>query len=52
MPRYCFLTAGHTLMLTMSAIAQQGSTGSISGSVTDGSGGVVPHATVKLTSEC
>jgi hypothetical protein len=51
MPRNCFLTAGLTLMLTMSAIAQQGSTGSISGSVTDGSGGVVPRATVKLTSE-
>jgi hypothetical protein len=38
-------------MLTMSALAQQGSTGSIAGTVADPSGQVVPRATVKVTSE-
>src|SRR5437016_7328965 len=46
-----FLTAGLTLMLTISAFAQQGSTGSIAGAVADPSGQVVPRATVKVTSE-
>src|SRR2546430_73949 len=46
-----FLMAGLTLMLTMSAYAQQGSTGSIAGTVADPSGQVVPKATVKVTSE-
>ena len=39
------------LILALSAYAQVGSTGSVSGSVTDPGGGVVPNATVKLTSE-
>src|SRR2546422_4219106 len=43
--------AGLTLMLAMSAYAQQGSTGSIAGTVADPSGQVVPKATVKVTSE-
>src|SRR5438067_4110867 len=51
MARNFFLTAGLTLMLTMSAFAQQGSTGSIAGTVADPSGQVVPRATVKVTSE-
>src|SRR6266581_3048206 len=51
MPRNFFLTAGLTLMLTMSVYAQQGSTGSIAGTVADPSGQVVPKATVKATSE-
>src|SRR5437879_8039138 len=46
-----FLMAGIMLMLTMSAYAQQGSTGSIAGTVADPSGQVVPQATVKVTSE-
>ena len=46
-----FLMAGLTLMLAMSAYAQQGSTGSIAGTVVDPSGQVVPKATVKITSE-
>jgi hypothetical protein len=46
-----FLMAGLTLILTMSAFAQQGSTGSIAGTVVDPSGQVVPKATVKVTSE-
>ena len=46
-----FLMAGIMLMLTMSAYAQQGSTGSIAGTVADPSGQVVPKATVKVTSE-
>src|SRR5260370_16074405 len=45
------LMAGLTLILTMSAYAQQGSTGSIAGTVADPSGQVVPQATVKVTSE-
>src|SRR5438874_8390564 len=51
MRRNFFLTAGLTLLLTVSAFAQQGSTGSIAGTVSDPSGQVVPGATVKLTSE-
>ena len=46
-----FLMAGLTLILAMSAYAQQGSTGSIAGTVADPSGQVVPKATVKITSE-
>ena len=46
-----FLMAGLTLILAMSAYAQQGSTGSITGTVADPSGQVVPKATVKVTSE-
>ena len=38
-------------MLALSAYAQVGSTGSVSGTVTDSGGGVVPNATVKLISE-
>src|SRR6266481_4398830 len=45
-----FLMAGLTLMLAMSAYAQQ-STGSIAGTVADPSGQVVPKATVKITSQ-
>ncbi len=51
MAKRSFLAAGLILVLAITAMAQQGSTGSISGNVTDGSGGVVPRATVKLTSE-
>src|SRR5436309_5397911 len=51
MRRNFFLTAGLTLLLTVSAFAQQGSTGSIAGTVMDPSGQVVPKATVKITSE-
>src|SRR5437870_6598890 len=43
--------AGLTLLLTVSAFAQQGSTGSIAGTVADPSGQVVPKATIKITSE-
>src|SRR5882724_7852040 len=43
--------AGLMLILTMSAYAQQGSTGSIAGTVADPSGNVVPKATVRVTSE-
>src|SRR5258705_6425267 len=46
-----FLLAGLTLILAMSAYAQQGSTGSIAGTVADPSGQVVPKATVRITSE-
>src|SRR5437899_2155981 len=46
-----FLMAGIMLILTVSAYAQQGSTGSIAGTVADPSGQVVPKATVKVTSE-
>src|SRR5713226_7318175 len=46
-----FLMAGIMLILAMSAYAQQGSTGSITGTVADPSGQVVPKATVKVTSE-
>src|SRR5258706_6268741 len=46
-----FLMAGLALLLTMSAHAQQSSTGSIAGTVADPSGQVVPKATVKITSE-
>src|SRR5882724_11049986 len=51
MRRNLFLMAGIMLMLTTSAFAQQGSTGSIAGTVADPSGQVVPKATVKITSE-
>src|SRR5882724_5982863 len=51
MRRNLFLMAGLTLMLTTSAFAQQGSTGSIAGTVAGPSGQVVPKATVKVTSE-
>ena len=43
--------AGIVLILAMSAYAQQGSTGSIAGTVADPSGQVVPKATVRITSE-
>jgi hypothetical protein len=46
-----FLMAGLTIVLTMSAYAQQGSTGSIAGTIADPSGHVVPKAAVKVTSE-
>src|SRR5947207_15640587 len=46
-----FPMTGLTLMLAMSAYAQQASTGSIAGTVADPSGQVVPKATVKITSE-
>src|SRR2546425_13113892 len=45
-----FLMPGLTLILAMSAYAQQGSS-SIAGTVADPSGQVVPKATVKITSE-
>jgi len=43
--------AGLTLMLALCAYGQQGSTGSIAGTVADPSGQVVPKAMVKITSE-
>ena len=53
MKRYlCFsLALGLLLLFALSALAQQASTGSITGTVTDPSGQVVPGATVKITSE-
>jgi len=45
------LTMGLGLLVALCAYAQLGSTGSISGTVTDQGGGVVPKATVKLISQ-
>jgi hypothetical protein len=50
-PKKLFLQVGLVLILALSVYAQVGSTGSVSGTVTDPGGGVVPNATVKLTSE-
>src|SRR4051812_42736453 len=44
-------TVGLVLILALCSFAQQGSTGSVSGTVTDSTGGVVPKASIKLTSE-
>ena len=49
--RSLFLQVGLVLILALCAYAQLGSTGSVSGTVTDPGGGVVPNATVKLVSE-
>ena len=46
-----YWTVGLSLILATSGYAQQGSTGSIAGTVADPSGQVVPKATVKVTSE-
>ena len=46
-----FLIIGLGMMLGLDAYGQLGSTGSISGTVTDAGGGVVPNANVKLTSQ-
>src|SRR5581483_4807640 len=43
------LYAGIALALTCIAVSAQTTTGSISGSVSDSSGAVIPHATVRLT---
>src|SRR5260221_12358800 len=51
MPKNSFLIAVLALILVTNAYAQQGSTGSIAGTVADPSGQVVPKATVKITSE-
>ena len=45
------LAVEFVLILALASNAQQGSTGSISGTVTDAGGGVVTDATVKITSE-
>src|SRR5713226_5704883 len=49
--KYLCLMAGLALIPAVAVFAQQGSTGSIAGTVSDPSGQVVPGATVKLTSE-
>jgi hypothetical protein len=49
--KHICLMAGLALILPAAVFAQQGSTGSIAGTVSDPSGQVVPGATVKLTSE-
>src|SRR5438552_3148691 len=51
MKRHLCLIFGLAFFVSVSAFAQQGSTGSIAGTVTDPSGQLVPGATVKLTSE-
>src|SRR5258708_5730922 len=51
MKRHLCPMLGLALIFALSAYAQQGSTGSIAGTVADPSGQVVPGATVKLTFE-
>ena len=46
-----FRAVAATLLLAAVSMAQQGSTGSVTGTVTDPSGNVVPNAAVKLISE-
>src|SRR6266853_3889582 len=47
---FALLLLGVLITLAPSAMAQTASTGSLSGTVTDASGAVVPNATVTITS--